>query len=561
MTKLVRIAVALLSIAGSLVAAPQKLAIADQDAHSVVIIDANDGKTIGTVSLGNDSPDQVLATPDGSRIVAISRGPGKRTWLGEFTPTAPASASIIDAQTLKVIQRIDLGWDASDAQIASNGHTLVVLSPGVDAKGPEGHNATLTAIDLQSAAVIGKTDFDRVAKGMLLAGDQKNAAVYFEGNRRANRPNVLRFVDIATMKPSGDDIALTGELQNPATFPGHDFIYLAEKPKREAANVYVVSSSQRKLTGTYTLQQNPHLVAFDDATGRVFIVGQSATKGEKGQNGQLVVFRNGAPEKTVKVADTPLAVAYTADHKSAIVTGTSVTLVSLDTLEPKGQIKEGAGADEIYVSPDGRRAYFYLNVPDNSSRVTVFDLAGMTQMKSYMVGSSGMRWAKGLAAAAGTIASYSAARSAAVAGGHSTFYYTIYTPHGAKGGRGMMAVRDDSKFTYAVDPNTGYVSVIDAETGERLQGIRVSGAYELVALKGNSILAVPGSKGVVFIDTATNDKSTEATFDGALRGLETTPDRSRLIALYEGKVAVFDERGKLLGDTSVKKPSDWVFLP
>ena len=561
MTKLVRIAVALLSIAGSLVAAPQKLAIADQDAHSVVIIDANDGKTIGTVSLGNDSPDQVLATPDGSRIVAISRGPGKRTWLGEFRPTAPASASIIDAQTLKVIQRIDLGWDASDAQIASNGHTLVVLSPGVDAKGPEGHNATLTAIDLQSAAVIGKTDFDRVAKGMLLAGDQKNAAVYFEGNRRANRPNVLRFVDIATMKPSGDDIALTGELQNPATFPGHDFIYLAEKPKREAANVYVVSSSQRKLTGTYTLQQNPHLVAFDDATGRVFVVGQSATKGEKGQNGQLVVFRNGAPEKTVKVADTPLAVAYTADHKSAIVTGTSVTLVSLDTLEPKGQIKEGAGADEIYVSPDGRRAYFYLNVPDNSSRVTVFDLAGMTQMKSYMVGSSGMRWAKGLAAAAGTIASYSAARSAAVAGGHSTFYYTIYTPHGAKGGRGMMAVRDDSKFTYAVDPNTGYVSVIDAETGERLQGIRVSGAYELVALKGNSILAVPGSKGVVFIDTATNDKSTEATFDGALRGLETTPDRSRLIALYEGKVAVFDERGKLLGDTSVKKPSDWVFLP
>ena len=561
MTKLVRIAVALLSIAGSLVAAPQKLAIADQDAHSVVIIDANDGKTIGTVSLGNDSPDQVLATPDGSRIVAISRGPGKRTWLGEFRPTAPASASIIDAQTLKVIQRIDLGWDASDAQIASNGHTLVVLSPGVDAKGPEGHNATLTAIDLQSGAVIGKTDFDRVAKGMLLAGDQKNAAVYFEGNRRANRPNVLRFVDIATMKPSGDDIALTGELQNPATFPGHDFIYLAEKPKREAANVYVVSSSQRKLTGTYTLQQNPHLVAFDDATGRVFVVGQSATKGEKGQNGQLVVFRNGAPEKTVKVADTPLAVAYTADHKSAIVTGTSVTLVSLDTLEPKGQIKEGAGADEIYVSPDGRRAYFYLNVPDNSSRVTVFDLAGMTQMKSYMVGSSGMRWAKGLAAAAGTIASYSAARSAAVAGGHSTFYYTIYTPHGAKGGRGMMAVRDDSKFAYAVDPNTGYVSVIDAETGERLQGIRVSGAYELVALKGNSILAVPGSKGVVFIDTATNDKSTEATFDGALRGLETTPDRSRLIALYEGKVAVFDERGKLLGDTSVKKPSDWVFLP
>lgn len=203
----------------------------------------------------------------------------------------------------------------------------------------------------------------------------------------------------------------------------------------------------------------------------------------------------------------------------------------------------------------------YLPQQDNSSRVTVFDLAGLTQMKSYMVGSSGMRWAKGLAAAAATAASYSAGRSAAQSSGRSSFYYTVYTPRGARGGRGMMAVRDDSKFAYAVDPNTGYVSVIDAESGERLNGIHVSGAYELVALRNNAILAVPGSKGVTFIDTAKNDKDTEATFDGELRGMETTPDRSRLVALYDGQTAVFDERGKLLGSAPVKKPVSWVFLP
>ncbi len=561
MTKWLRLTVALLSIAVAGSAATQRMAVADHDGRAVLIIDMSEGKTISSIALGTDTPDQVLATPDGSRIVAITRGPGKTTWLGEFRPTAQASATVIDGASSKILQRIDLGWDASDAQITKDGRTLVVLSPGVDAKAPDGKNAALYAIDLAKAAVSGKTDFDRVAKGMLVAGDQKVAAVYFQGNRRANRPNTIRFVDIASMQTAGEGIAIPGEVKPPATFSGHDFIYVLDTPKRQAANVYVISASQQKLTGTFTLQQNPNIIGYDESSGRLFVSGQSASKGQKGQNGQLVVFRNGAPEKTIPVADNPLALAYTADRKNAIITGSSVTLVALDPLEAKGQIKEGAAASEIYVSPDGRRAYFYLNVPDASSRVTVFDLPGMTQMKSYMVGSSGMRWAKGLAAVALTAASYSAGRSAAASSGRSSFYYTIYSPWGANGGRGMMAVRDDSKFAYAVDPNTGYVSVIDGESGERLEGIRVRGAYELVALKDNSILAVAGSDGVTFIDTGKNDKSAEATIEGSLRGLETTADRSRLIALYDGKLAVYDERGKLLGDTSVKRPAGWVFLP
>ena len=561
MTKCIRLAVVVALFAVTVLAAPRKIAVADHDGRAIVVIDSNDGKTLGVIPLGNDTPDKVLASADGSRIVAISRGPGKTTWLGAFRPTATASATIIDAATSKVLQRIDLGWDASDAQIGSDGRTLVVLSPGVDAKAPDGKNAALYSIDLQKATINGKADFDRVAKGMLLAGDQKQAVVYFEGNRKANRPNIVRFVDLASMKPAGDDVAINGDVQPPATFAGDDYIYVAEKPQRRAAKLSVISAAQRKLTGTFDVQQNPSFAAYDDATHRLFVLGRSASKGEKGLNGELIVFHNGAPEKTIKVGDDPLALAYTSDRKSAIVAGSSVTIVSLDTLEPKGQIKEGAWATEIYTSSDGRRAYFYRVIPDQSSRVTVFDLPGMAQMKSYMVGSSGMRWAKGLAAVALTAASYSASRSAAMSSGQSSFYYSVYMPHGGRAGRGMMAIRDDNKFAYAVDPNTGYVSVIDAETGERLNGIRVAGAYELVALKNNAILAVAGSKGITFIDTAANDKSGEATFEGSLRGLETTADRSRLLAIYDGKVGVYDERGKLVGEAPVKTPVDWVYLP
>ena len=555
------LAVVVIFLCAAAAVASQKIAVADRDGRAVVIIDSSTGKATATISLGDDAPDYLVVTPDGSRVVAVSRGPGKNTWLGAFRPTGPASASVVDVAAQKLVQRVELGWDAADPQITRDGHTLVVLSPGVDANAPDGKNASIYAVDIAKAAVSGKLDFDRPAKGMLLAGDQTQAAIYFEGNRRANRPNTLQFVEISSMRASGDAISIPGEVQSPATFPGHDFIYVAETPKREAANVSVISASQRKLLGTYATQQNPHFVAYDDTTGRVFVAGQSASKGEKGKNGELTVFHNGVPEKTVKVGDNPARMVYTADRQNAIVTGSTVSIVSLSSLEPKSQIEQGAGASEVYVSPDGRRAYFYLHGGDASSRVTVFDLQQMTQMKSYMVGSSGMRWAKGLAAVALTAASYSAGRSAAASSGRSSFYYTVYTPTGGKGGRGMMAVRNDSKFAYAVDPNTGYVSVIDGETGERLNGIRVAGAYEMVAMKDNAILAVPGSNGVTFIDTVKNDKSGESTLEGALRGLETTADRTRLIALYEGKVAVFDDGGRLVGDTVVKKPSAWVFLP
>src|ERR1043166_8005547 len=74
------LSVALFLVAVAAYGGPEKIAIADHDGAAVVIIDASDGKELGSVSLGQDSPDRILAAPDGSRLPAVSRGPGPRPW-------------------------------------------------------------------------------------------------------------------------------------------------------------------------------------------------------------------------------------------------------------------------------------------------------------------------------------------------------------------------------------------------------------------------------------------------------------------------------------------------
>lgn len=558
--KSARIAFAIVVIQSAVaVAASQRLAVADADGRSIAIIDVNSGKGLGSISV-EGSADKVLASSDGKRIVAISRGAGKTTWLGEFRPTTRATATVIDGTSMKILQRVELGWDASDAQITNDGKMLVVLSPGVDAKPPDFRPASLWVVDLTRGTPAGKADFDRLAQGSLLSGDQKQAVVYFEGSP-GKRPTLVRFVDLVGLQPAGE-IAIDAKTRSPAAFEGHDFIYLLDPPLSRAGTLYVVSASQRKLVGSYPVGLSATIGAFDEESGRLFVLSQSASKGERGFNGQLDVFKNGAPLTKQTIVDYPANMTFTPDRKLALISGVNLEAVPLDTLQPERPVKCGPGY-EIHVAPDQKRAYLYEWGENRCCFVTVFDLPSRTNMKSFLIGSKGARFGQAIVAAAATAGSYSTARSTAKASGASSFYYTVYTPRIGNAGRGMMVIRPDGKFAYAIDPQTSYITVIDGESGERLSSIAVgAGAREAVAMKDASTIAVLGSKSVTFFDTKTNDKRGEATFTGEVRGFETSADRTRGVAITDGRIAVYDEMGNPVGETVVmKRPAHWVFLP
>lgn len=541
-------------------AAAQRLAIADAGGKAIAILEVSSGKIVQTVTLA-DAPSQVLATSDGKRLVAISRGPGKTTWLDEFRPTGKASAAVIDGATMKVLGRVELGWDASDAQITKDGRRLMVLSPGVDASGAEAKTGSVHVIDLVTGTAKGAIPLDRPAKGALLSGDQKQVIIYSQGAPRQKRPTLLRFLDLEKPDAAPVDVTIDAKTNPPAAFEGHDLIYLLDPPLGRAGTLHVVSASQHKLLASHKVGQGASLGAFDEATGRLYVLSQSTSKGQRGWNGWLDIFKDGQPIGPTKtIVDHPSRMTFTPDRKMALVSGADTFVLPLDTLEPGTGIKAYLPY-EVHYGPDMKRAYFYYWTADACCSVSVFDWEKREKIKGYMIGSTGARIGQALLAAAATVGSYSASQSAAKSSGSSSFYYTVYTPRVAKAGRGMMVVRPDGKFAYALDPQTDYVTRIDAETAERLEGIKVGSASRaLVPLRDKGVIAVIADKSVTFIDTATHEKSGELTFAGPLRDVETTPRGDRGIALAEGRVVVFDAAGKTVSETPLKKPVSWVFF-
>ena len=554
----------LLAVLVSLLALPayaERLAIADADGKAVVILDVATGKVLSSVSLP-DAPSKVLVADGGKRLIAISRGPGKTNWLDQFRPTGKASVTVIDAASMKPAGRVELGWDASDAQLTSDGRTLMVLSPGVDAGGAEGRTGSLHVIDVAGVTSRGTVQLDRPAQGAMLSGDQKQAVIYSQGAPRAKRPTLLRFVDLEKMDAAPVEVTIAAKTNPPAAFEGHDLIYLLDPPLARAGTLHVVSASQHKLVASHTVGQGASLGAFDDASGRLYVLAQSTEKGQRGWNGRLHVFKDGQPVgAATTIVDYPTRMSFTPDRKFAVVSGSDTFLMPLDTLQPETGMKAGRPY-EIHYGPDMKRAFFYYWDEQGCCSVGVFDFPKREKIKAYMIGSTGARIGQALLAAAATVGSYSTSRSAAKSSGSSSFYYTVYSPRVAKAGRGMMVIRPDGKFAYALDPQTDYVTRIDAESAERLEGIKVgSASRELVPLRDKAVIAVVSDKSVSLIDTATHQKSSELTFAGKLRDVETTADGSRGIALGDGRVVVFDAAGKTVAEvTSVKKPVGWVFF-
>jgi hypothetical protein len=538
--------------------ASDRLAIADSDGKAIAILDVASGKIVSSVALP-DPPSQVLATADGKRLVAISRGPGKFSWLGQFRPTGKASATVIDTESMNVLGRIELGWDAADAQITSDGRRLMVLSPGVDMEGADGRLGSVHVIDLVKGAVAGSINLERPAQGALLSGDQKQVVIYSQGAPRAKRPTLLRFLDLEKMDAPPSDVLIAAKTLPPAAFEGHDLIYLLDPPATRGGTLHIVSASQHKLLASHTVGRNASLGAFDEDSGRLFVLSQATGEGQRG--GRLDVFKDGQLLGATKpVVNQPHRMTFTPDRKQAIIGGNDTLIMPLDGPGPESVLGAGA-AYEVHFTPDMKRAFFFYWNENACCSVAVVDLPKRETMKTYLIGSKGARLGQALVAGLLGAASYMSSAGLARSTGSSSFYYTVYMPRVASAGRGMMVVRPDG-IAYALDPQTDYVTRIDAESGERLEGIKVGGgSRQLVPLQDNAVISVVAARTVTFIDTATQQKSGVLTFAGELRGVETNSGGTRGIALGDRRVVVFDAAGKTVAEvTTLEKPVGWVFF-
>jgi DNA-binding beta-propeller fold protein YncE len=539
-------------VSGSLFAQSRKAIVMDVDAKSVAVVDAAAG-TVGERVTLSDAPLRMILSPDGKRIAVLSRGEGTTSfWTSHFNPTSKSALTLIDAGTMKQIARVELGWDVGRASFSADSGSLTVLTPGVVSNKPaEVKPAELIRINAKTGEVLKRVPLDRAAEAFEVSSNGETGAIFFKSSGGSMAQ--IRLIDVATLDRIVD-ITLSGATEAPVALI-KDNLYLVDSSKTKPGKMYIVSLGDRKLAATLDVGDRPIVGAVDPDRGNIYLLND---------NGELRIVNGATISAPVKVADHPVTVRFTDDKKTAyVISNGAVTTVDLAKMTASPSIKVSHSSSDFVVSPDGRRGYVLHRSDQFCCRATVIDMTNGTNMKSFLTGSKGARIAAGLAAAAASVGSYQAGRSAAQARGGGTFYYTVYTPRIAKAARGPLAIRPDGKFAYYLDVQTNDVTIVDAESGERLKNVGVgSGGHELVMLANGKYLAAVSDASVTIIDTDSNEMKTEVKLSGDVADFAVSPKGDYAAVIGKGKIAVIDARAasQIATFDAFKRPTQFIFL-
>src|SRR5262245_6344657 len=111
--------------------------VLDQDARSLTIVDVASGAALQTATL-QGSPTALLRTDDGKSLLVLNRGAGKDAGDAGFQAKSKSAVTILDAKTLAVRSRVELGWGLElTAMLSRTGERLSVLCPGYVSRKPE----------------------------------------------------------------------------------------------------------------------------------------------------------------------------------------------------------------------------------------------------------------------------------------------------------------------------------------------------------------------------------------------------------------------------------------
>jgi hypothetical protein len=293
-----------------------------------------------------------------------------------FHPTAPAVATVIEAGSMKVLSRVELGWGMTHpfygrsgfggrarwrlAGHALGGNTFAMAFPGYASNNPrESHPAEVVWIDLQNGTLGGRLALDRPAQAVFAAAGE--TLVLFtrreERKGQAALPAQIRFVDARASRLLAS-LDLDGAPESVVVSPDMAFLYLVdftESPSPEGAFVFRAGDSSEAARGGI------QVVSLTDrrALGRV----------------QPEV----SPWGLVSDAHTRCVL--------ALAGGPSSALVVLRGIEPQAKIDLPPWASALFVSPDGKALVFGLTMDGkakhppgdfNKGPVTLVDLGALT---------------------------------------------------------------------------------------------------------------------------------------------------------------------------------------
>ena len=557
--------------------------VLDPDGLSLTALSLDTAAVLGKATLQGE-PGRALISPDRTRIVVLDKGPGKLTMCCGYKASGKSWATVINAQTLAVLARTELGWNADirkSAALFSNGRLTIACggfkNPG---KPEETLPRELVSLDLASGQVAGRVAIETSIDDFVALPDEKTALLFAGRETPKNQPAVdpvVHFVDLEGPKLL-KSVTLKGDPGVPVASPDGQYAYLLEKGKPDKkpekninGRVQVLSVAAREHVANLEAGRDPRGLVLDKEGNQVFVLAEGEPVLEKKDElpGVLRVIRAADVVSTVSVGEEPLFVRVSPNRERLfVVSEKSLTHVDLPSLSRLGKaVLKPAGISlmtdggqstvkELSISRDGKRGYALYAA---SSKLGVLDLDGNKLLASVTTGRGGVKFGKFLGAMALSVASYQAGYAGASSAGGGMFFYNVY---GVAPANTSLVTTLDEKFVYVLNTNSNDVTIVNADTQAVVTKIGVGGAANrLELLPGGAFMAVnTGTDTLHLIDTTTHAKVSELPDGG---NFLLAPGEKFAAAIGKGIVYCMDGASlKVLGKaTGFKKPSQLVFEP
>jgi YVTN family beta-propeller protein len=551
----------------------------DPGQQSVTAIDLLSGNKIATALVsdsGDVSRDQLVLTPDGSKLVMLVAGAQKfLNDYGEHQPDTTSTAIVIDTKTMKPAQPISLGWHLSKYSFTPDNKILIAISSGFKStKSAKTLPGEIVTVDLSSGQVLAQIPVQQPVTDCLITRDGKTAILFFAKQilKDNSSPAELQFISLEKQAAIGK-ITLDGDPEMPIFSPTGEFIYLVEKgrpshnPRKNInGRIHVVSLKEMKVAAILDAGSGPKIALPDDEAGKTLILSDGPpvqTNDNQIVDAELRVLRGASIETVLKVGNGPRYLSFSPDRKRLYVTsaidyyaypGVSadyridtrpasyysvkrefayrtydlLTVIDYTSFKVLGQINLDGVVSPVVFTPDGSRGF---TLDPKSSRMLPLDLQAMKPGTAISTGRNGVK------AEHFIIGSVEASASmffplAAIAFATSNYY--LYSPAIT-----LMSVRPDGAFVYVLNLSTHDVTVVNTSNSSVVTKI-TAGGRRLQPLEGGGILAVIDHDSIHRIATSSQKELPEIHFKSKLIDFTLTPDGHIAVALVDGSVVLLD---------------------
>ena len=334
---------AVLLAAGSAVAAPGKVYVADEEANTVSVIDAASFKKIRSIPVGQ-GPHNVQVAPDGKLVWVTNNGePGmaveKPAHEGMPKSSGGAMAGggavwVIDTATDRVVAKVPVGMHPAHVVVTPDGRHAYVANGGEN---------TVSVVDIPAQRVVGTIPVGASPHGLRISPDGKRAWV---ANLKGGTVSVI---DTRTRKQIARIAVGKGPAQVGFTPDGRlGFVSLSEENR-----VAVIDPASRKVIRKVSVGTVP-IQVYATPDSRLLFVANQGTREKPGSTVSIIDLKTFKIVATVETGSGAHGVVVDRDGRHAFVTNTYANTVSvLDVVERKviATVPVGGGPNGVSVTP------------------------------------------------------------------------------------------------------------------------------------------------------------------------------------------------------------------